>query len=73
VLGTMESEIDMAMNAPDKLRQFYMQKYGNASISSSIGTATAAPTATTGFTGRTAVNKTTGARLRETSDGKWVP
>lgn len=26
-----------------------------------------------GFTGRTAVNPSTGVRLRETSDGKWVP
>jgi lysozyme len=30
VLDTMESEINMAINAPDKMREFYMKKYGAA-------------------------------------------
>lgn len=35
--------------------------------------APAAPQGTPSFTGKTATNKQTGARLRETSDGNWVP
>lgn len=32
VLDTMQSEIDMAKNAPDRMRQFYMQRYGGNAV-----------------------------------------
>ncbi len=54
VLDTMNSEIEMAINAPDKMRDFYMKKYGKKSSGAPgvIGAATdplagaAAPAAT---------------------------
>ena len=49
----------------------------NPALARSMESETAAPSgdrgAATGFTGRTAINKETGQRLRETTDGKWVP
>ena len=76
VLDTMQSEIEMAKNAPDRMRQFYMQRYGGqaaggpGAAAPAGGQPGAAPGA--GFTGRTATNPQTGQKLRETTSGQWV-
>src|SRR4029077_21050707 len=43
VLDTMNSEIEMAINAPDKMRDFYMKKYGAAAGTSPIESPATAP------------------------------
>jgi hypothetical protein len=45
VLDTMQSEIKMAIDAPDKMRDFYMKKYGAQAAAAPTETPTAPPAA----------------------------
>src|SRR5258708_1530167 len=68
VLDTMQSEIDMAKNSPEQMRQFLMQKYGKSAVE---GGAASVP----GATAPSAVGDGTGtppvANARKAPDGKW--
>ncbi len=67
VLEQMETEMAAAKAAPESVRQSIQGRIS--------GRQSAAPTAgaSSGFTGRTAINRSTGERLRETTSGQWVP
>lgn len=73
ILGQMAQEMKAAEAAPETVRHALMSRIsGEAPPASQLQPSVAAPVTTSGFTGRTATGPN-GQKMRETSDGKWVP
>jgi len=72
-VGMMQREIDAALNSPEKVRDEMRDRFkrGQGQGAPASHGAPQSPSSS-GFTGRTATGPN-GQKLRETTDGKWVP
>jgi hypothetical protein len=76
-LDGFETEIQIAKEAPERVRAKIRGGGSKAPVQGTDNPSTFSDRfpggAAAGFSGRTATNPNTGEKLRETSDGKWVP